>query len=54
MKTEFDEKVLDYWKILNGKYIVEMKKDIGLGDDVSDIKYTLLAVLGAVLLSNSK
>ena len=33
MKTEFDENVLDYWKIPNGKYIVKMKKDDGLDDD---------------------
>ena len=37
MKTEFDEKVLDYWKLPNGNYIVKMKKDDGL-DDNCDIK----------------
>ena len=26
MKTEFDENVLDYWKLTNGNYIVKMKK----------------------------
>ena len=26
MKTEFDEKVLDYWKLPYGNYIVKMKK----------------------------
>ena len=26
MKTEFDENVLDYWKLPNGNYIVKMKK----------------------------
>ena len=30
MKTEFDENVLDYWKLTNGNYIVKMKKDDGL------------------------
>ena len=45
MKTEFDENVLDYWKLPNGKYIVKMKKDDGLDDDC-DIKNTLPAVLG--------
>ena len=27
MKTEFDENVLDYWKLPNGIYIVKIKKD---------------------------
>ena len=36
MKTEFDEKVLDYWKLPNGNYFVKMKKDDGL-DDGCDI-----------------
>ena len=53
MKTEFDENVLDYWKLPNGNYIVKMKKDHGLDDDC-DIKHTLPAVLGAFILSNSK
>ena len=53
MKTESDENVLDYWKIHNGNYIVNMKKDGGLNDDC-DIKNTLHAVLGAFILSNSK
>ena len=53
MKTEFDEHVLDYWKLPNGNYIVKMKRDDGLDDDC-DIKNTLLAVLGAFILSNCK
>ena len=53
MKTEFDENVLDYWKLPNGNYIVKMKRDDGLDDDY-DIKKTLPAVLGAFILSNSK
>ena len=53
MKTDFDENVLDYWKLPNGNYIVKMKKDDGLDDDC-DIKNTLPAVLGAFILSNSK
>ena len=53
MKTEFDENVLDYWKLPNGNYIVKMKKDDELDVD-SDIKNTLPAVLGAFILSNSK
>ena len=53
METEFDENVLDYWKLPNGNYIVKMKKDDGLDGDC-DIKKTLPAVLGALILSNSK
>ena len=53
MKTEFDENVLDYWKLPNGNYIVEMRKDDGLDDDC-DNKNTLPAVFGAFILSNSK
>ena len=53
MKTEFDENVLEYWKLPNGKYIVKMKKDDGLDDDC-DIKNTLPAVLGGFILANSR
>ena len=53
MKTEFDENVLDYWRLPNGNYIVKMKKDDGLDDDC-DIKNTLPAVLGAFILANSR
>ena len=53
MKTEFDENVLDYWKIPNENYIVKMKKDDGIDDDY-DFKNTLPAVLGAFIQSNSK
>ena len=52
MKTEFDENVLDYWKLPNRKYIVKMNKDDGLDD--CDIKNTLPAVLGAFILSRSR
>ena len=53
MKTEFDENVLDYWKLPNGNYIVKMKKDDGIDDDC-DIKNTLPAVLGVFILGNSR
>ena len=53
MKTEFDENVLDYWRLPNGNYIVKMKRDDGLDDDC-DIKNTLLAVLGAFILAKSR
>ena len=53
MKTEFDEDVLDYWKLPIGNYILKMKKDDGLDDDC-DIKNTLSAHLGTFTLCNSK
>ena len=53
MKTEFDEVVLDYWKLPNGNYIVKMKKDDGL-DDECNIKNALPAVLGSFILDNSR
>ena len=53
METEFDENVLDYWKLPNGNYMVKMKKDDGL-DESCDIKITLPAVPGGFILSNSK
>ena len=53
MKTEFDENVLDSWKLPNGNYIVKMKGDDGLDDDC-DVKNTLPAVLGAFILANSR
>ena len=53
LKTEFDENVLNYWKLPNRNYIVKMKRDDGLDDDC-DIKKFLPTVLGAFILSNSK
>ena len=53
MKTEFNENVLDCWRLPNGNYIVKTKKDDGLDDDCH-IKNTLPAGLGAFILSNSK
>ena len=34
MMTEYDERVIDYQKINNGNYIVKMKDDEGLQDEV--------------------
>ena len=53
METEYDENVLDYWKLPNGNYIVKLKKDDGLDGD-NDVKNTLPRHLGAFILSNSK
>ena len=52
MKTEFDENVLDCWRLPNGNYIAKMKKDVRL-NDYCDIKNTLPAVLGAFIIANS-
>ena len=53
METDYDENVLDYWKLPNGNYIVKFKKDDGLEGD-NDVKNTLPSHLGAFILSNSK
>ena len=53
MKTEYDENILDYWKLSNGNYIVKMKQDDGLDDDCNK-KKALPAHLGAFILSNGK
>ena len=33
METEYDDNVLDYWKLRNGNYIVRFKKNDGLEGD---------------------
>ena len=53
MKSENDGNVLDYWKLPNGKNIVKMTKDDGLGDDC-DIETTSRSHIGDFILSNSK
>ena len=53
METEYDENVLDYWRLPNGNYIVKFKKDDGLEED-NDVKNTLPSHLGDFILSNSK
>ena len=53
METEYDENVLDYWRLPNGNYIVKIKKDDGSEGD-NDVKNTLPSHLGAFILSNSK
>ena len=37
MEAEYDDNVLDYWKLQNGNYIVKLKKDDGLDSD-NDVK----------------
>ena len=51
--TEYDERVLDYQKIIRGNYIVKMKDDESLQDEVKKFN-TLPLQLAAFILSNSK
>ena len=53
METEYDENVLDYWRLPNGKYIVKLKKGDGLDRD-NDVENTLPSHPGAFILSNRK
>ena len=53
METEYDDNVLDYWKLPNGIFIVKLKEDDGLDYD-KDVKNTIPSQLGAFILSNSK
>ena len=53
MMTEYDEIVLDYRKLTYGSYIVKMKDDEGLQDEVKKVN-TLPLQLAVFTLSNSK
>ena len=53
MKTEYDERVKDYWKLPNGDYIVQLSIDEGVDTPV-DNKNTMPSQLGAYILSISK
>ena len=53
LQTEYDDNVLDYWKLPNGNKIVNLETDDGLVGDI-DFKNTLRSYLGAFILSNSK
>ena len=52
MQTEYNENVLDYWRLPNGISIMKFKKEDGLVGDIV-VKYTLPIHLGAFILSNS-
>ena len=52
METEYDENVIDYLRLPNGKYFSKLKKNDGLEGD-NDVKNTMPSHLGA-FLSNSK
>ena len=53
MQTEYDDNVLDYWKMPNGNYLAKFWKNDGLNGN-NDLKNTLPSQLGAFILSNSK
>ena len=48
--SEYDERVLDYQKIIHGDYIVKMKGDVGLEDEVK--KVNTLSLQLAVFVSS--
>ena len=54
MLTVYDERVLDYQKIIYGNYIVKLKDDVGLQDEFKKKVNTMPLQLGAFVLSNSK
>ena len=51
--SEYDERVLDYYKINHGHYIVKLKDDDGMQDEVEKIN-TLPLQLAAFILSKAK
>ena len=51
--AEHDERVLGYQKVNHGNYIVKLKDDAGLEDEVKKVN-TMPLHLGAFVLSNSK
>ena len=53
METEYDDDVLDSWRLPNEICIVELEENDGLEGDNS-VKKTLPSPLGAIILSNSK
>ena len=53
MMTEYDERVLDYQKINHGNYIVRLKDDEGLEDEIKKVN-TLPLQLALFILSNIK
>ena len=53
MMTEYDERVLGYQKLFHGNYILKLKIDAGLEDEVKNVN-TVPLHLGAFVLSISK
>ena len=50
VQTEYDERVLDYQKFIYGNYIVKLKDDAGLDDEVDKVN-TMPLHLGDFVLS---
>ena len=53
METEYDDNVLDYWRLAYGNYIMKLKHD-DESDDENNVKNTLVSHLGVFILANSK
>ena len=53
MMSEYDERVLDYHEINYGNYIVKLKNDEGLEDEMKKVNI-LPPHLAVFMLSNSK
>ena len=51
--TEYDERILDSYKISYGKYIVKLKDDEGIEYEVKKVD-TISLQLAVFILSNSK
>ena len=54
IQTEYDDNVLDSWKLANGKFILKLKKDDGSDGVDNDVKNTLPSHLWSFILCNSK
>ena len=50
MQTEYDDNVLDYWKLPNGNYIVKVKKDDGLDGDHHVKKYFIFTPRSVLII----
>ena len=53
MHTEYDDNLLDYWKLAKGNYTLKLKKDDGLDGD-NDVKDTKPSHLRSFFLDNSQ
>ena len=53
MQLEYEDNVLDYWRLPKGHYILKFKKDEGLDGD-NEVKNTLPSHLAAFISSKSK
>ena len=53
MSTEYDETILEYWKLANGKYMFKLQQNEGL-DCGTDLKNTKPTHLDSFISSNKK